>query len=99
MKASSEFATLLKAGRRQEESSLLREGVHLVGAIGERSANAALEAATRICSGELLSIIFFMNKIHPSLDGQTPLERAQQSDEGFAFVIDMIGAIEAGVYM
>ena len=36
----------------------------------------------------------------PSLAGwPTPLERAEQSEEGLAFVIDMIGAIEAGVYI
>ena len=40
-----------------------------------------------------------MNKSHPWLDGQTPLERAEQSDEGLEFVIDMIGAIEGGVYI
>ena len=40
-----------------------------------------------------------MNKPHPWLEGQTPLERAEQSDEGLEFVIDMIGAIEAGVYI
>ena len=99
MKASSEFATLLKEGRRRGASELLREGAHLVTATGERSARAGLEAATRICLGELSSTIFFMNKIHPWLDDQTPLERAEQSDEGLAFVIDMIGAIEAGVYI
>lgn len=33
------------------------------------------------------------------LDGQTPLERAEQSDEGLEAVIDMIGTIEAGVYI
>lgn len=99
MKTSSEFAKLLKAGRRQEANDLLRQGMNLVGAIGERSSRAALEAATRICAGDLLSTIFFMNKIHPWLDGQTPLERAERSDEGLEFVIDMIGAIEAGVHI
>ena len=99
MKASSEFAKLLRAGRRQEANDLLRQGMHLVGAIGERSSRAALEAATRICAGDLLSTILFMNMIHPWLEAQTPLERAEQSDEGLAFVIDMIGAIEAGVHI
>ena len=98
MKSSSDFTTLLKAGRRQEANDFLSQGVRLVGATGERSSRAALEAAKRICSSELLSTIFFMNKSHPWLDGQTPLERAEQSDEGLAFVIDMIGAIEAGVH-
>ena len=99
MKASSEFATLLKAGRRQEANNLLREGVHQVGATGERSSRAAVQAATRIYAGDLLSAIFFMNKIHLWLDGQTPLEPPEQSEEGLELVIDMIGAIEAGVYI
>ena len=78
---------------------LLREGVHLRGSTGKRSDRAALEAATRIYAGDLLSTIFFMNKVHPWLNGQTPLERAEQSDEGLEFVIDMIGAIKAGVFI
>lgn len=64
----------------------------------ERSTRAALEAAARICADDLLSTTFFMNKIHPWLEGQTPLGRAEQSDEGLEFVIDMIGAIEAEDY-
>ncbi|MCA0978673.1 MbcA/ParS/Xre antitoxin family protein [Qipengyuania flava] len=46
-----------------------------------------------------MSTIFFMNKVHPWLDGQTPLECAEQSEEGLKFVLDMIGAIEAGVHI
>jgi uncharacterized protein (DUF2384 family) len=99
MTHSPNLATLVQAGRRYEATELLQEGVHLVGATGERSARAALKAATRLFAGDLLSAIFFMNKIHPWLDGQTPLERAEQSDEGLEFVLDMIGAIEAGVYI
>jgi uncharacterized protein (DUF2384 family) len=73
--------------------------VELLGSAAERSNRAALEGATYIYAGDLLSTIFFMNKVHPWLNGQTPLERAEQSDEGLEFVIDMIGAIEAGVYI
>ena len=91
------LATLLQAGRRHEATELFREGVHLVGANGERSRRAAFEEATRVCAGDLLSNIFFMNKIHPWLDGHTPLDCAEQSEEGLALVLDMIGAIEAGV--
>lgn len=94
-----DFANLLDANRNSDAAKVLREGVHLVGATGERSSRAALEAATRLFAGDLLSTIFFMNKIHPWLDGQTPLERAERSDEGLEFVIDMIGAIEAGVHI
>ncbi|MAR55566.1 MAG: hypothetical protein CMM93_00130 [Rickettsiales bacterium] len=73
--------------------------MHLVGATGERPTRVALEAAARICADDLLSTIFFMNKIHLWLGGQTPLELAEQSDEGLEFVIDMIGATEVGVYI
>lgn len=73
--------------------------VQLLGSAGERSNRAALEGATRIYAGYLLSTIFFMKKVHSWLDGQTPLERAEQSDEGLEAVIDMIGTIEAGVYI
>ena len=93
------LVTLIEAGRRTDAVVLLRKGMHLLGSTGERSNRAALEAATRICGGDLLSTIFFMNKIHPWLDGQTPLERAEWSDAGLEYVIDMIGAIEAGVYI
>lgn len=90
--------TLIKVGRSSDAAVLLRKDVHLVWATGERSNRAALEVATRICGGNLLSTIFFINKTHLWLASQTPLERAEQSDEGLEFVIDMIGAIEAGVY-
>lgn len=91
------LVTLIEAGRSSDAAELLREAVHLLGATGERSNRAALEATTRIYAGDLLSTIFFMNTTHPWLDGQTPLERAEQSEEGLEYVIDMIGAIEAGV--
>ena len=99
MHSSPNLVTLIEAGRSSEADVLLCEGVHLVGATGERSSRAALEAATRLFAGDLLSTIFFMNKVHPWLHGQTPIERAEQSDEGLEFVIDMIGAIEAGVHI
>lgn len=99
MPSSPNLVTLIEAGRRSNATVLLREGVHLVGATGERSIRPALEAATRIYAGDLFSTIFFMNKPHPWLEGQTPLERAEQSEEGLEFVLDMIGAIEAGVYI
>ena len=99
MHSSPNLVTLIEAGRSSNATVLLREGVHLVGATGERSNRAALEAATRIYAGDLLSTIFFMNKPHPWLEGQTPLELAEQSEEGLEFVLEMIGAIEAGVYI
>ena len=95
----SNLVILIDAGQRSDAAALLREGVHLLGATGERSSRAALEAATCIYAGDPLSTIFFMNKIHPSLDGQTPLECAEQFEEGVKFVLDMVGAIEAGVHI
>jgi hypothetical protein len=40
-----------------------------------------------------------MNYRHPWLNGQTPLERAEESDEGADFVVSMIRAIASGVYV
>lgn len=77
---------------------MLQNDVNVVGGIGDRLPQAALKAAFRLCAGDLLSSIFSMNKVHLWLDGHTPLERAEQSDEGHEFVIDMIGAIEAEDY-
>lgn len=93
------LVTLNEAGRSSDAAVLPREGALLVGATGERSSRAALEVATRIYAGDLLSTIFLMSEIHLWLDGQTPLERAEQSEEGLEFVLDMIGAIEAGVHI
>lgn len=90
---------LIEAGREDEAAALLMYGAHLVGAIGPRSIKAALEAACRLNAGDLLGTIYFMNRQHPWLDGQTPLEKTEESDEGLEFVIEMIGAIEAGVYI
>lgn len=82
-----------------EAIALLKRGVHLVAATGPRSSEVAIEAARRLYAGDLLATVWFMNRRHPWLGGQTPIERAEQSDEGLAFVIDMIGAIEGGVYV
>lgn len=90
---------LLGPSRNEHAASLLIDGIHLVGAAGERSVSVALEAAKELFGGSLLSTIYFMNRRHPWLNGQTPLERAEESDEGRDFVISMIGAIAAGVYV
>lgn len=90
---------LTDVGQSEDAASLLIDGVHLVGANGERSLAVALEAAKELFGGSLLSTVQFMNSHHPWLNGQTPLERAEESDEGRDFVISMIGAIAAGVYV
>ncbi|WP_374407970.1 hypothetical protein [Pelagerythrobacter sp.] len=89
--------TIIEAGLSSDAAALLRKGVHLHGSTGKQSNRAALEATTCIYRGDLLSTIFFINKIHPWLDRPTPLKRAEQSEEGLEFVIDIIGAIGAGV--
>lgn len=89
---------LLDAGREEEAIALLMEGIHLRAATGARSAQAAVEAATRLYAGDVVATAWFMNRQHPWLGGQTPIERAEESDDSLEFVIDMIGAIEAGVY-
>lgn len=90
---------LVKSGRRNEASSLLLEGMHLVGATGERSTTAALYASEQLYAGDFVSTIYFMNYRHPWLLGQTPLQKAEESDKGLEFVIDMVSAIAAGVYV
>ena len=59
------FAEPLNANRYSNAEELLSESVRLAGVTGERPSRAALDAAARICAGDLLSSIFFMNKIHP----------------------------------
>lgn len=93
------FLKLLESHREDEAVALLMRGTCFVGAAGERSAKAALEAARQVCGCDLLSTIYFMNRRHPWLQGQTALERAEQSDEDLEFVIEMIRAVAAGVYI
>jgi hypothetical protein len=90
---------LIEAGQEIEVIALLKEGVHLVGAVGSRSARIAIEATERLFDGDFMGTIRFMNHRHPWLAGQTVMERAEQSDEDVQFLLDMIGAIEAGVYI
>lgn len=91
--------SLLERGRDAEAVPVLMRGVHLIGATGERSVRAALKAARDLYAGDVMATIYFMNRQHPWLGGQTPIERAEESEEGLAFVLEMIGAIEAGVYI
>lgn len=90
---------LLDAGCEDQAIDLLNKGVHLVGAVGPRSAKVALEASKKLFNGDLRATIEFMNNRHPWVGGVTVMERAEQSDEDVDFLIDMIGAIEAGVYI
>lgn len=90
---------LIAAGREMEATALLKAGVHLVGAVGLRSTRVARAATERLFDGDFMGTIHFMNHRHPWLAGQTVMERAEQSDEDVDFLLDMIGAIEAGVYI
>lgn len=90
---------LIETNRNDEAAELLTDGIHLVGAIGDRSLVVALEAAKKLFAGDLSSTIQFMNYRHPWLDGQTPLEHAEESDEGRNSVLSMISAIESGTYL
>ncbi len=83
----------------EDAVALLKDGIHLVAATGPRSTKAAIETAKQLYAGDLEATVWFMNRRHPWLGGQTPIERAEQSDEGLEFVIDLIRAIEAGVYI
>ncbi|MBO9516454.1 MAG: DUF2384 domain-containing protein [Porphyrobacter sp.] len=90
---------LIESGRQDQAIAVLKHGIRRVGAVGPRSAQAALKASVRLFAGDLEATIAFMNYRHPWLTGSTVMERAEQSDEGLEFVIDMIGAIEAGVHV
>lgn len=91
--------TLIEAGREDEAIAVLTDGLRLVAAAGARSSKAALEVAARLYAGDVVATAWFMNRQHPWLGGQTPIERSEESEEGLEFVIDMIRAIEAGVYI
>lgn len=91
---------LIEAGREDEALRWLKTELPLPAAArGERSIKAALEVAKRLNEGDLESTAWFMNHKHYWLEGQTPIERAEESEEGLQFVLDMIGAIEFGVYI
>lgn len=92
------IVALIEAGRKEEALAVLTEAFRLAAAAGARSSKAALEAATRLYGGDLVTTACFMNRPHPWLNDRTPLERADTSDEGLQEVIELIGAIEAGVY-
>ena len=90
---------LIEAGRELEATAMLMDGVHLVAATGPRSAKAALDAATRLFGGDLMSTILFMNRRHYWLEGETTIERAEKSDEDLEFITDKITAIDYGVFI
>ena len=82
-----------------EAPDLLCEDASLVGASGGRTDSATLETATRICSGEQLSNFLFVNKIFAWLGGLKLLKKAAMLGDGLEFLIDILGALEAGVHI
>lgn len=90
---------LIDAGREEEAIAVLMEGVHLRAATGARSAQAALEVAKLFYGGDVKATAWFMTRPRGWLGGQTPIERAEESEEGLELVIDRIRAIDAGVYI
>ena len=99
MSKQSNISELMDAGHEDEAVALLVQGIRLVAAVGPRSAKAALEVAQRLYGGDLVQTIYFMNRSHPWLGEQTPIERAERSDEDLEVVLNMCGQIEAGVYI
>jgi hypothetical protein len=89
--------TLVEAGREAEALELLRKPMTFVAASGPRSANAALEAATRLFGGDLEATVRWMSARSSYLDA-SPCERAERSDEDARQVTRFILGIEAGVY-
>lgn len=83
----------------EEAKKLLRQSYAVRAAIGDRSEIAALAAARMLFGGDLWETIKFMNRPAPSLGRSTPMELAEESEEGLAAVLNLIGAIEAGVYV
>jgi antitoxin (DNA-binding transcriptional repressor) of toxin-antitoxin stability system len=75
----------------------LNEPLTLRAFTGPRSATAALEACRVLMSGDAAATIKWMNQRIFGSD-VTPLELAEQSDEGLQMVLDHIGRIDAGVY-
>ena len=93
------LAKLHALGCEAEVAAVLLKGIPLPVATGARSTKVAIEVAQRLCAGDLSATAFFMNRRHPWLGGQRPIERAEESDDDLAFVLEMIGAIEAGVFI
>lgn len=85
-------------GRRDEDLlSRLNEPLTLRAFTGARSAIAALEACRVLMSGDVAATIKWMNNRRFGSEF-TPLELAEQDDEGLQMVLDEIGRIDAGVF-
>ncbi|MFN3724769.1 MAG: MbcA/ParS/Xre antitoxin family protein [Allosphingosinicella sp.] len=90
---------LVESGHDEDATALLRKRYQVAAAAGPRSTKVALEAAIRLFGGDLRMTITFMNRPTPILNGDTPLERAERSEQDMELVLGWIGQIEAGVYV
>ena len=93
----SKIMELAQAGKQDEAIALLSQPITIKAAAGPRSAKAALHAAQVLFGGDVESTARWMNARSPYLH-TTPLECAEQSDEGLQTVIGMIERIAHGVY-
>lgn len=82
-----------------EARKLLRAAHRVCAATGERSEKAALAAARMLFRDDLWETIKFMNRPGIGINGATPIELAESSEEGLEIVLNWIGAVEAGVYV
>ena len=88
---------LIQAGKQDEAIALLRQPIAIKAAAGVRSAKAALHAAQVLFGGDVEGTARWMNARSLYLH-MTPLECAEQSDEGLRMVMGMIDRLEQGVY-
>jgi len=89
---------LIQAGKQGEAIALLRQPIAMKAAVGPRSAKAALHAAEVLLGGDVEGTARWMNARSLYLH-MTPLERAEQSEEGLQTVIEMIDRIGHGVFL
>lgn len=97
MTETSKILSLVEAGRQEEAMALLMKPISIAAAIGPRSAEAALEAATRLFGGDVEQTARWMSA-HSTYLGASPCARAEISDEDLAAVVRFIRGLEAGVY-
>lgn len=98
MAAKPNIMELVQAGKQDEAIALLSQPIVIRAATGPRSAKAALHAAEVLFGGDVEGTARWMNArslyLHVS-----PLECAEQSDEGLERVIGMIDRIGHGVFL
>ena len=89
---------LIQAGKQDEAIALLSRPIAIAAATGARSAKAALHAAKVLFGGDVEATGRWMNARSLYLH-MTPLECAEQSEEGLQTVIEMVDRIGHGVFL